>query len=90
MVHYDHPNDKQSIKSHPETSCGQAPRIALMFLFMLAPVVLYPVDGFGITMIATCQHPVRMSETMIVAFWFVAISFSTDGGRIATGLQYVQ
>lgn len=73
------------MKGRPEILSGEDSDTVLMGLSMLA-LMMYPVACFGITLIATWQHPKRMAR-MTLVFWFIAISFSTNGGRSATGLQ---
>jgi hypothetical protein len=61
---YEHPNGTQSMKGRPDILCGEGDHVTMMVLSMLA-LLVYPVACFGITIIATWQHPKRMARNDI-------------------------
>jgi len=73
MKYYEHPDDVQPMKGLAEILCGEGPHSVLVVLSMLA-LMMYPVACFGITLIATWQHPKRMARNdigMLVHYHFI-------------------
>jgi hypothetical protein len=73
------------MKGRPEILSGEGSHTVLMVLSMLA-LMMYPVACFGITSIATSQHPKRMARNDIGMLVHCHFIFN-NGGRSATGLR---